>query len=429
MLVRENSKEHNGVIKEAEDPYPEHWDYIWPFLPGVRALKLLAYRDPKQTVKPFLRLKLNIVDTIIFNEKDLPLFMLYTDQEGFLRRKDLDRNIDLIKILKKNTRFNAQAPGEDTKGLIEEIRKKRKNKKFYLSETKTRQMKQLWRAKTRMIGKMVTNLKKFSPNGKKIFKKGFNLHSKMCGVFKNEKRRREKFEKEPFVIVKRPLQKDNIACNGVTLLTEKQFYDACFGFLNAREDFFAVQKYVRGPSRLHSILRACFSTIKGESCCYLITNRDARQLQKVAAEENSIFKAKYADQNSGANNSSNVNSKMKKKQKAEKTFIINQKRCNVQKMRHGKHFEMAMVQMDSLVTFLERSLHTRFEHLICDFVKGFDDQYHLINVRAFKPLTHLEVRTMKVKITHRGKSIFWLLMFYDYDYCYCYIYVALNGVL
>jgi hypothetical protein len=273
-------------IEEAEVPFssegkPEH--YLYPFLPGVRFFKLLAIRDQKNKLKDFLKIKLNIVDTLVFNEKDMPLFCLKTCEEGFLVREDINRNEDLIKLFKQNPEFNHEDDvGAMTKDLCNETRNKKNKKRFILTDSNKEHLTNRFRKKTKMIGKLINGFVSKAKKEKEI--KMLRLYDNTFHIIQKEKNRRLRFEKEPFVVVKRGSNQNNRICNSSTFLTEKDFFDQCFGFMNSRDDMFVVQKYVKAGGCLHSIVRGCYSSEEGQSFCYVINNKEKMYSQNIHSQ-------------------------------------------------------------------------------------------------------------------------------------------------
>jgi hypothetical protein len=246
--------------------------YVYPFLPGIRFFKLLAIRNPKNKLKNYLKIKINIVDTLVFNEKEMPLFLLRTNKEGVLTRMDINRNIDLINLFKQNPEFNhSDDLGKITKDLITESRNKNTNKKFILSNTRKEHLSTRLRKKTFMIGKI---LRGFSVSPQKKRPEVMKQYDKTFNIIRKERNRRHRFEKEPFVIVKRGSNQNNRVCNSSTILTERDFFDQCFGFLNSRDDMFVVQKYVHCNGSLHTLVRGCYSNEEGKSKCFVLSNKD-----------------------------------------------------------------------------------------------------------------------------------------------------------
>ena len=389
MHLRNEVPKRRMTRKEVENPFSgarktvmgeqtrEH--YIYPFLPGVRFFKLLALRDPKGKLKDFLKLKINIVDTLVFNEKDMPLFLLSTDKEGFLSRRDIDRNQDLIKLFKEKPCFNSLGNEGDTADLRKECQVSQRRGQNLLSKSKKRQLISNFKAKSRMIGNLMISFGKVRKTKKH---KGFEDTWKIIG---REKLRRQKFEKEPFILLKRGANEQGRTCNSSTLFTEKEFFDKCFGLMNSRDEMFMVQKYVRGNGSLHSIVRACYSVEQGKSICFLMSNKDKMEV----ASSQSRMKSKKESKIVVA---------------GKDTYILNKKRCQLQRLKHGKHFEEAMSQTREVVKFLERSMATRFTQIICEFIRGYDQRLFLFNVKAFRVESPLTETRMKAKITHRGNS-------------------------
>ena len=265
----------NSLLDQAEYPLTAEGiteQYIYPFFPGIRFFKLLAIRNPKDKLRDYLKLKVNIVDTLVFNEKEMPLFLLKTNAKGTLTRTDINRNIDLINLFKQNPDFNhSEDIGKITKDLYTESRTKNTNKRFILSNTKKEHLSNRLRKKTFMIGKI---LRGFSSSPMKKKPEIMRQYDKTFKIIRKERNRRHRFEKEPFVIVKRGSNQNNRVCNSSTILTEKDFFDQCFGFLNSRDDMFVVQKYVRGHASLHTIVRGCYSMEEGKSKCFVLSNKE-----------------------------------------------------------------------------------------------------------------------------------------------------------
>lgn len=220
----------------------------------------------------------------------MPLFLLKTDDDGNLIREDINRNEDLIQLFKQNKEFNHHDDvGKVTRDLQKESRSRNTNKRFILSNTKTEHVKNRFRKKTQIIGKIING---FSNRLKKKRDKNvMRLYDKTFQIIQKEKNRRIRFEKEPFVVVKRGSNQNNRVCNSSTFLTEKDFFDQCFGFMNSRDDMFIVQKYVRGNGLKHTLVRGCYSIKEGQSFCYVLSNKEQMisQKKKACVKSNRFF--------------------------------------------------------------------------------------------------------------------------------------------
>ena len=97
-------------------------------MPFLHFYKLLALRPCEQPHK--YRLKLNVPDTIIFNDKDSALMWIFTDERGFVTRIDnlpystitskLTEGAvekELVAVLKKVT-TNRHSLNTDTEALV-----------------------------------------------------------------------------------------------------------------------------------------------------------------------------------------------------------------------------------------------------------------------------------------------------------------------
>lgn len=391
MSESKNCKKFN-LIQEAENPFALHNNkqfgsfykecYNFPFLPGIRFFKMFAMRNKNKNLKDFHKLKINIVDTLVFNEKEMPLFLLRTNEKGFLDRIDLNRNTDVIKIFKENNNFKTEFEQKlNTDDLVKENEEKKK-KKGILSKSLKKERVNKIQIKTKILGKII--------NWSKIGTKSAPKFQKFYDVIKTEKSRRNIFEKYPFVILKRSSSGNGRICNSSTLITEKDFFDQCFRLMNSRDDLFVIQKYVKGLHNNHSILRTCYSQTTNETKCFLISNNDP--INFINKHTNSLFhhnKSKKPKKNMNSNSSS--------------SFIINKKNCSVKKFKFGKHYDEAMIQLNNIKIFLERTFKTYFTELICEFIRAGNGKLYLFNVRTFKVESPFCENLLKLKITHRGK--------------------------
>lgn len=294
MHLKNETKSKPSPIDEAENPFgPDKGaqQYCYPFLPGIRFFKLMAIRNPKNKLKKFLKLKLNMVDTLVFNEKDMPLFLLKTDEQGFLVREEINRNRNLISLFKSNADFNHSEDMElKSRHLYTESRTQNTNKRFILSNSNKQHLSNRLRKKTKMIGKIMCG---FSVSPQKKRPEMMRQYDRSFKIIRRERDRRHRFEKEPFVVVKRGSNQNNRVCNSSTILTERDFFDQCFGYMNSRDDMFVVQKYVRGQASLHTIVRGCFSAREGRSLCFVLSNKDKMVTAKPGAQlKSSIFNAR-----------------------------------------------------------------------------------------------------------------------------------------
>ena len=280
MHLRNDQVERQRGLREAEQPFENttvkglgqkcEEAYSWPFVPGIRFFKLFAIRNKSQKLKDYLKLKINIVDTLVFNEKKMPLFLLRTNSQGYLFREDINRNQDLIRLFKENTCFNKQNPENKTDDLYKELSAKRNENKFYMGASNKKHLKDILKSKPKLIKKLFGFQ---SPKKLRKLKSMLRIDEGFR-LIKKEKTRRLNFEKEPFVIVKRGTNKDGRICNNSTIYTEKEFYDKCFGFMNSREDLFVIQKYSRGPGATHAFVRACYSFEEGKPVVFFLSNKD-----------------------------------------------------------------------------------------------------------------------------------------------------------
>lgn len=91
--------------------------------------------------------------------------------------------------------------------------------------------------------------------------------------------------------------------------------------------------------------------------------------------------------------------------KIKEIYILNKRKCHVQKFKFGKHYDESISQIYEIIQYLNRSFATNFNRMIGDFIRGNSGKLHLFNINAYRVESPLSELRMKVKITHRGSFL------------------------